>query len=175
MLRWETSFESGTRGYRILRSEQKEGSYATITPELIASSQSASGGSYEYRDETLFANRTYWYRLQVEANDGQVAEYGPYSVTYRLSNELDQNVPNPFNPTTTIGYAVAHDGHVRLTIYDVSGREVRVLVNERQHADRYRVVWDGRNDAGQRAASGVYFYQFVAGKFTQTKKMVLLQ
>ena len=170
VLRWETNFESESQGYRILRSEQELGRYDPITQELIAPSGSASGGRYEYRDETMFANRTYWYKLQEVADDGPVVEYGPYSVTYRLSNQLDQNVPNPFNPTTTIGYAIAHDGLVKLTIYDVSGRQVRVLVNERQQADGYLVTWDGMNDAGQRAASGVYFYRLVAGKFTQTKK-----
>jgi flagellar hook assembly protein FlgD len=96
-------------------------------------------------------------------------------VTYRLSNRLDQNVPNPFNPSTVIGYAIARDEQVTLTVYDVGGRKVRTLVNERQRADVYRVTWDGMTDAGVRAASGVYFYKLAAGKFTQTKKMVLLK
>jgi flagellar hook assembly protein FlgD len=96
-------------------------------------------------------------------------------VVFRLTNQLDQNVPNPFNPTTTIRYAIAGENAVNLTIYDVAGRKVRTLVNERQRADVYKIVWDGVNDAGVRAASGVYFYKLVAGKFTQTKKMVLLK
>jgi hypothetical protein len=52
---------------------------------------------------------------------------------------------------------------------------VRVLVDERQRANRYKVTWDGTNDSGQRVASGVYFYRLVAGKFTRNKKMVLLK
>jgi flagellar hook assembly protein FlgD len=57
----------------------------------------------------------------------------------------------------------------------VAGRRVRTLVDERQKADLYRVAWDGHNDSGQRVASGMYFYRLVAGKFTQTRKMMLLK
>jgi hypothetical protein len=175
VLRWETSLEVGMQGYDVVRSDAELGRYDVITKEMVRSSGSTSGGSYEYRDETIRANRTYWYKLREVADDGLGAEYGPYSVTYRLTNRLDQNVPNPFNPATTIRYAIAGDNPVSLTIYDVAGRKVRTLVNERQRADIYQVSWDGANDAGVRVASGVYFYKLVAGKFTQTKKMLLLK
>jgi hypothetical protein len=175
VLRWETSMEVGMQGYDVVRSEEERGRYDAVTKSMVPSSGSASGGSYEYRDETIAANRTYWYKLREVSDDGLGAEYGPYAVTYRITNRLDQNVPNPFNPTTTIAYAIASDNQVSLTIYDVAGRKVRTLVNERQKADAYKLVWDGVNDAGSKVASGVYFYKLVAGKFTQTKKMVLLK
>ncbi len=175
VLRWETSFESGMLGYDVVRSQEKDGRYDVITKEMVTASGSTSGGVYEYRDATLSANRTYWYKLREVADNGLGAEYGPYSVTYRVSNQLDQNHPNPFNPTTVIKYGIASDNQVNLTIYDVAGRKVRTLVNERQRADVYRVTWDGMNDTGAKVASGVYFYKLVAGKFTQTKKMVLLK
>jgi YVTN family beta-propeller protein len=175
VLRWETSFEAGMQGYDVVRSERETGRYDAVTKDMVRASGSTSGGSYEYRDESIGANRTYWYKLREVADNGLGAEYGPYSVTYRVTNQLDQNVPNPFNPTTVIKYAIASDNAVNLTIYDVAGRKVRTLVNERQRADAYRVTWDGSNDTGQKVASGVYFYKLVAGKFTQTKKMVLLK
>jgi hypothetical protein len=175
VLRWETSLELGMEGYQIVRSDEETGRYDTVTKDMIRSSGEATGGSYEYRDESVTANRTYWYKLREVASDGLGSEYGPYAVTYRLTNSLDQNVPNPFNPTTTIKYAIASDADVDLTIYDVAGRKVRTLVSERQRADVHRVVWDGVNDAGERVASGMYFYRLVAGKFTQTKKMLLLK
>ena len=87
---------------------------------------------------------------------------------------LAQNYPNPFNPETTIAYSVASTRLVSLAIYDVRGALVRTLVNERQTARNYRVVWDGRDRKGTSVASGVYFYCLVAGDFTATKKMVLL-
>jgi len=175
VLRWETSYESGMQGYDVVRAEHEQGRYDAVTQEMVRASGSTSGGVYEYRDETVSANRTYWYKLREVSDDGLGAEYGPYSVTYRVSNQLDQNVPNPFNPTTVIKYGIASDNQVSLLIYDVAGRKVRTLVNERQRADVYRITWDGSNDAGQRVASGVYFYKLVAGKYSQTKKMVLLK
>jgi hypothetical protein len=85
--------------------------------------------------------------------------------------------PNPFNPLTTIFYDVqAGAEHVSITVYDVAGRRVRTLVDGVEAAGfRRSVVWDGRDDHGHPVASGVYFYRLVAGKFTQTRKMVLLK
>ncbi|MCK5407328.1 MAG: T9SS type A sorting domain-containing protein, partial [Candidatus Krumholzibacteria bacterium] len=94
--------------------------------------------------------------------------------TYAYS--LGQNYPNPFNPSTTIGFTVAQSGHVTLKIYDVAGRLVRTLVDERRRPGTvYSSKWDGRNDSGERVASGVYFYKLVAGNFTQVRKLVLLK
>ena len=92
--------------------------------------------------------------------------------------ELFQNSPNPFNPSTTITYSVpSTDGAVPvdLTVYDVRGREVVKLVSAIQEPGTYRVVWDGRNAQGQRVNSGVYFYRLRAGKFNQTRKMIILK
>ena len=175
VLRWETGVELGMEGFSIVRSESETGVYRELTTETIRASGEATGGRYEWRDESVTANRTYWYKLQEVTTDGLGAEFGPYSVVYKLSYGLEQNMPNPFNPTTTIRYALAADGPVRLTIYDVRGARVRELVNGTQRADVYRVMWDGSNDNGERVASGMYFYKLVAGKFTQTRKMMLLK
>jgi hypothetical protein len=89
---------------------------------------------------------------------------------------LLQNVPNPFNPTTTIGFEVPTGGaRVTIRIYDVAGRLVRTVVNEYRAAGRHRVPWDGRNQHGARVATGVYFYRMEAGSFAQTRKMLLLK
>jgi hypothetical protein len=88
---------------------------------------------------------------------------------------LHDNRPNPFNPTTSIAYDVPRAEHVRLSIYDVRGREVARLVDAVQPAGRHTATWDGRTAAHEPAASGVYFYRIVAGDFARTKKMVLLK
>lgn len=90
-------------------------------------------------------------------------------------NRLEQNFPNPFNPTTTLAYSLKSAENVTLTIYDVAGRRVRELVNERKERGAYKAVWDGRNDRGVPVASGVYLYKLKAGSFTDTKKMMLLK
>jgi hypothetical protein len=88
---------------------------------------------------------------------------------------LGQNVPNPFNPNTTIAYGLAADGAVSLRVYDVSGALVRVLVDGWRPAGPHEAVWDGRNGSGEAMSSGVYFYRLQADGFTQTRKMVLLK
>ena len=89
--------------------------------------------------------------------------------------ELLQAVPSPFNPSTVIGYAIPAPGHVKLRVFDVSGRLVRVLVDGDETAGRHRVTWMGRDDAGHTVASGVYFYQLDASGKTLRKSMTLLK
>ncbi len=118
---------------------------------------------------------------------GEVSHLSPFVVgtgsitgmddrpTLPTTNALHQNVPNPFNPVTTIRYNIVDNNHVRLNIYDVAGRLVRTLVNENQRPNYYEVSWDGTNDTGQTVATGIYFYRLTAGNFIQTRKMLLLK
>jgi hypothetical protein len=88
---------------------------------------------------------------------------------------LSQNYPNPFNPTTKIEFTLAKSGFVTLQIYDVLGRKVKTLVSEELSSGYKSVIWDGKNDAGDEVASGVYFYQLKVGDFSEPKKMLLLK
>ena len=88
---------------------------------------------------------------------------------------LDQNFPNPFNPSTSIPLALPQRTQVRLAIFNVLGQKVRTLVDGAQQAGQYTVSWDARNDLGHSVASGLYFYRIEAGDFTQTRKMTLLR
>ncbi len=88
---------------------------------------------------------------------------------------LLQNYPNPFNPTTRISYQLAADSRVHLTIYDLIGREITVLVNEVQSPGHYSVNWNGRDAGKQPVASGLYLYRLTAGEFTATRKMILMR
>ncbi|MFC1683083.1 C1 family peptidase [Candidatus Zixiibacteriota bacterium] len=88
---------------------------------------------------------------------------------------LQQNYPNPFNPETTIRYALAQDGPVRLSIYNVLGQEIVSLVDGHRPAGRHTVVWDGVDAGGRDVSSGLYFYRLQAGDFESTRKMVLLR
>lgn len=88
---------------------------------------------------------------------------------------LEGNYPNPFNPATEIVYALPQQVHVTLTVYDVSGREVRRLVNASQAPGRYRVRWDGKDAQGQSVRSGVYFYRLATDVWQKTQSMALLK
>jgi hypothetical protein len=88
---------------------------------------------------------------------------------------LSQNYPNPFNPSTEIDLSIPNLSRVNLVVYNVLGEEVRVLVDKMLGAGSYIVDWDGKDQAGTQAASGVYFYRLTAGQFTETKKMILLK
>jgi hypothetical protein len=88
---------------------------------------------------------------------------------------LNGNYPNPFNPTTDIVYGVAEDANVTIEIYNVRGQKVKTLVDEYQDAGSYRVNWNGTNDNNQQLSSGIYFYKMDSGRYTSTKKMILMK
>jgi len=83
---------------------------------------------------------------------------------------LDQNFPNPYNPETKIEYRISKIENVTLTVYDILGREVRALVNERKAPGSYSASFDANG-----LASGVYIYRLTAGCFVQTRKMTLVR
>lgn len=83
--------------------------------------------------------------------------------------------PNPFNPHTTINYAIEKGGHVEITVYDALGRHVRTLVNNFVPAGEHDVVWNGRSDAGGPVSSGVYLYRLRTDDIVETNKLVLLK
>ena len=88
---------------------------------------------------------------------------------------LHQNYPNPFNPTTTINYDVPQNGKVKMVIYDLMGREVRILMNHDLLAGYHTLTWDGKNNIGQIASAGLYFCQLHGQDYTKTIKMLLLK
>jgi hypothetical protein len=89
---------------------------------------------------------------------------------------LEQNFPNPFNPSTTIRFALPKEAPVTLVIYNMLGVPVRTLVNgENLSAANHQVTWDGKDDAGLTVPSGVYLYRISAGTFQAAKKMTLLK
>lgn len=88
---------------------------------------------------------------------------------------LDQNYPNPFNPTTTITYHLATATNVRLTLYDVLGREIRVLVDSQLAPGDYSVTWDATDAAGRAVPSGVYLYRLETDVQSTTKAMTLIR
>lgn len=92
-----------------------------------------------------------------------------------LAFSLNQNFPNPFNPTTTISFAIDKPGHTVLSIYNLLGQQVTLLTNKYLIAGQYSIVWDDKNDSGESVSSGVYFYTIESGNRFDSKKMLLLR
>jgi hypothetical protein len=126
-----------------------------------------------------------WWRLQIVDTVGgdsgflrawclqitySVISGGVHTVEIPNHYLLNQNYPNPFNPSTKIKFGIPKSANVKLTVYDVLGREVRVLVNQFKHPNTYEVDFDG-----SALPSGVYFYKLVTDDFTSTKKMLMLK
>jgi hypothetical protein len=118
---------------------------------------------------TIIANQsiTQNFNMLISANEDELI---PVTATV-----LNGNYPNPFNPETTISYAIKETGEVSLEVYNLKGQKVRSLVNGRQNTGHYRIVFNGKDDLGQALSSGIYFYRFTAGSYTSTRKMILME
>jgi hypothetical protein len=116
-------------------------------------------------------------RADAEIVSIEMADIYGYAVKSMMPTEyqLSQNYPNPFNPSTQISYDLPVASSVSIKIYDVLGQVVATVTRADQAAGTHVVTWNGRDDAGNQVASGVYFYRLNAGSFTSTRKMVLLK
>jgi hypothetical protein len=139
------------------------------------------GLSLVFRTKTEIEN-TFVEVTESEVRDGNFAVNGialPAPVKIQTRPEafaLANNYPNPFNPATTIKYALPEASNVTLEVYNVVGQVVRTLVADHQNAGRYVVQWDASNDSGHSLSSGIYFYRLMAGgEFLEVKKMLLLK
>jgi Peptidase family C25/Propeptide_C25/HYDIN/CFA65/VesB-like, Ig-like domain len=92
-----------------------------------------------------------------------------------LVNKVYPNYPNPFNPTTTIKYAVSELAEVSIAIYNIKGEKVKTLVRESKEPSYYQAVWNGKDDTGKTVSSGVYFYQTKIGDYKSYNKMLLMK
>ncbi len=89
--------------------------------------------------------------------------------------ELEQNSPNPFNPSTTIRYQLQKPSHVTITIFNPLGQKIKVLTDQEQTAGIHKVVWDGTNSRDQKVPSGLYLYQLKVNGTVQTRRMLYIK
>ena len=115
-------------------------------------------------------------RYKLLVGDGENPAFpDPTSTTIPRTFALAQNYPNPFNSSTTIEFDVSSAGAVKISVFDVLGRAVRVLTNSEYAQGRYTLGWNGNDEHGRPVASGMYVYQLVGGGVTLTRKMVVLK
>jgi hypothetical protein len=169
-LNWSTTEELNNQGFDVERKSTTgawiklgsvEGHGTVTTPQSYSFlDRNVNSGKFSYRLKQIDYNGNYhYYNLSNEISIGTPSKY-----------VLSQNYPNPFNPVTTISYEIPNGDYVALKVYDLTGKEVASLVNEKQEAGFYSVRFDGA-----KLSSGVYFYTLKSGGFVVTKKLVLMK
>ena len=132
---------------------------------MFVYTESVDGAAHTRVLEPEFSSIT----IALAQNPGEEEEILPTEFALR------QNYPNPFNPSTSLLFDLPAATHVNLEILNVLGQKVRTLVDDYREAGSYTVIWDGLNDYGRTAASGVYFYRISAGENQAVKKMMMLK
>jgi hypothetical protein len=168
LLRAEFRSDLGVEAVHVYRADA-DGPMARIA------SMASRAGSFTHADGDVDGGRTYRYQIGVVDGDGEF--YSPIRTVTVPAWEvsLGQNVPNPFNPSTSIRFVLAERASVRLAVYDAAGRHVRTLLDGAREAGPHDAAWDGRDDGGRVQAAGVYFYRLDVNGRGQAKKMVLLK
>jgi len=169
---WELAKAEDDLRFTVLRSEPPSVDYVEIAGAEIA----RSGASYSFRDSRCEPGATYRYRIDAIDETGRRALFETDAVSLpEMPLALHQNHPNPFNPSTTVGYYLPRRCRVRIEVHDVSGRRVATLVDAERERGAHTAVWNGIDERGNAVASGVYFARLAAGKETLSRKMVLLR
>lgn len=130
---------------------------------------------------------SYYWKVRAADGNGNITPYsdaGQFVISSTTGVEgteipvefrLEQNYPNPFNPSTTIKYAIPVASHVKVSIYNTLGQEIKTLVNTDKSAGVYTVEWKGDDNAGNKVTSGIYIYKVTAGENISSRKMVLMK
>ena len=178
----EASADGGSTWFELERVAENQNSWQRVSVNLA----SLNDGAFPLTDQVVIRF------LACDFNDGGLVEaaiddfeVAVYSENTPLGVDdlpgvsdtmvLQQNRPNPFNPATEIAFSLPHASAVELAVYTVNGRRVTTLVSDNLAAGQHRVTWDGRDAAGQRAASGAYFYRLSADGQVQVRRMVLVK
>lgn len=181
VLHWRSESEVGNAHWIIQRRFGNDEAFEQIGV-VDGQGTKPAATDYQFLDRNADGPGLYYYRLADVSFTGAIRFHPEIAVQVVLPTRfaLHRNYPNPFNPSTTLKYALAADSHVRLAIYNVLGQEIKQLVDEPQKAGFYKTVWDGKNRYGHGISSGLYIYRIVAeaeggSVFVKTRKMMLLR
>ncbi|MCK4236430.1 MAG: T9SS type A sorting domain-containing protein, partial [Candidatus Krumholzibacteria bacterium] len=174
LLTWDRSGEPDVDSFRVYRGESD--GFVPATDNLVKAVIDT------FWLDTVPEGWRYCYKVTAVDDAGnESAPASPSSTTEAETQAtpepfaLHQNIPNPFNPITTIRFDVPKRGRVRLAVYDVQGRLVRVLLDGEVDAGSRELVWNGKDVGGRNVSSGVYFYSLETPGFTQSRKMILMR
>jgi sugar lactone lactonase YvrE len=173
-VRWRVAGARGRQEFFVLR--QLPGA----APRVLNPEDPVAGtrGPFAYRDTTALPGRTYRYTVVVRLPGGGTQELGSVEVTPTGPPRmlaLERPRPNPSSGPTLVRFHLPGPQPVRLEIFDVSGRRVRTLLRRRMPAGVHRILWDGRNDSGQRVASGLYLMRLETPAGRRIRRLVVLR
>lgn len=169
VLNWQTASELNNHMFEIER--RTETSEFRTVGFVEGHGTTTQQNNYSYVDKTAEQGVNYYRLKQVDFNGTySYSDIVEIEVVGPLTFELAQNYPNPFNPSTNIKYSVPESGNIRLSVYNLVGEEVAVLVNGFSQAGFYEVTFDASN-----LSTGVYLYKLQSANSVQTKKMMLLK
>jgi hypothetical protein len=161
VLEWYTASEENNAGFYLMRADEKAGDYRRLNEQLIEGNGNTSVTHfYQFEDSDVEIEKTLYYKLFSVDFNGDVYEYPTIAagaaVMLPQSFTLEQNFPNPFNPTTKISFDVPQESNVKVEIYNMLGQKIRTLVDGRLQPGVYQnVIWDAKDDRGNSIANGI--------------------
>jgi hypothetical protein len=169
VLTWGTDLQSDTYGFAVERSLGQTAAWEQIG--FVEAYSTAKGGTYRFEDHSAAAG-SWLYRLILVDQDGSREVYGPIVVIIGAPAEfaLGPSYPNPFNGVANFELSVPQLGRVEISLYDITGKEVAILMDEEKPPGQYKVRWNSGT-----SPSGVYFVRMRAGDFSGTRKIMLVK
>ena len=182
---WVTQSETEMSGYHIYRNGEKDLPAALLICDLIPATNSSQEHTYLHIDKELSEMGTYYYWLQASDLDGSESFFGPITLTYEADEQQTPELtpvtciknifPNPFNPNTNISYTLVNPANVRFAIFNSRGQLVKEVNLGNKDAGDYTLAWDGNDDTGKPATTGVYFFRMLAGDKSFSRKAILMK
>lgn len=182
-LTWVTESETDNLGFILERAEASKTGWQPLASYLTHAALKGQGNTssqthYTFTDAAALPGSLYRYRLSDVSIDGNVHIYDIIQITLTETPDfttLDAPFPNPFNPRTRINYTLSKSDHVKISVYDLTGRKVTVLLDVFQSAGSYNVYWHGQNHSGRQLASGAYLIVLHTSNAVKKHKAVLLR
>jgi hypothetical protein len=187
-VQWVSQSETDMLGYNVYRNTTPDMVSANlINSQIVAATNTSQAYTYSLHDSELTPDTIYFYWLESIDLDGSNAMYGPVSLFFHVGDidtpnpnipnttTLFSAYPNPFNPQTTIHYNMKDAGTARFVIVNSKGQLIKEFSFSQTQPGHFQFAWDGTDMYGRDVASGVYYYSMNCGKYTSTKKMILLK
>ncbi len=172
LISWSLAYRGKCKGFNIYRKTDSDGDFVKINESLI------SGEKYfSFSDKLPTMAKDYVYKLEEISLSNRKKEHQTIRVEKPIPHDysLSQNSPNPFNSSTSFRFEIPRATHVLIEVYNILGKKVKTLVDDRREAGFYVVYWDGIDDKGENVGSGIYFYYMSADQFHATHKMIVVR